>query len=238
MFGEVSSALGNQPSPADYPNMKPAFAHLAPTVPVAFAAAMGIALSVFLLPGAGVQEGPTPLLAVIGGAAGRVAADLPAPVNNRASAPVRRAVISARPAVTRSERSAPPRRHAETRTHRVHRQTRTRVVRPTPTVSVPAAAPAAPATPVTTRRSFGNPKSAAGKSHDGHGHARALNSTAVTKAPSARVRGTAKALGHSIEHHEGLPPGQAKKAPTVPPPAPTALPKSNGNGNEKNGGKK
>jgi hypothetical protein len=216
--------------------MKPAFAHLAPTVPVAFAAAMGIALSVFMLPGAGVQGEPTPLLAVIGGAAGRVAADLPAPVNHRAPEPVTRAVILARPAATRSERVATPRRHAETRTHRVHRHTRTRVVRPTPTVPVQAAAPAAPVTPVTTRRSFGNPKSAKSKSH-GHGHARALQPTAGTNAPSTRGHGKAKAVGHSVEHHDGLPPGQAKKAPTTPSPAPTMSPKANGggNGHERNG---
>jgi hypothetical protein len=217
--------------------MKPAFAHLAPTVPITFAAAMGIALSVFLLPGADVQGEPTPLLAVIGGAAGRVAADLPAPVNHRASEPVVRAVIPARPAATRSERFAPPRRHAEARTHRVHRHTRTRVVRPSQTVPVQAAAPAAPTTPVTTRRSLGNPKSTKGKLH-GHSHARALRPTAGTKAPSARGgHGKAKALGHSIEHH-GLPPGQAKKAPTAPQPAPTTPPKANAGGNGNNGGKK
>jgi hypothetical protein len=217
--------------------MKPAFAHLAPTVPVTFAAAMGIALSVFLLPGAGVQGEPTPLLAVIGGAAGHVAADLPAPVNHRASEPVARAVIPARPAATRSERFALPRRHAEARTNRVHRHTRTRVVRHSPTVPVQTAAPAAPTTPVTTRRSLGNPKSAKGKLH-GHSHARALRPTAGTKVPSARGHGKAKALGHSIEHHDGLPPGQAKKAPTAPQPAPTTPPKANAGGNGNNGGKK
>jgi hypothetical protein len=212
--------------------MKPAFAHLAPTVPVTFAAAMGIALSVFMLPGAGVQGDPTPLLAVIGGAAGRVAADLPAPVNHRAPEPVTRAVVPARPPATRSERFAPPRRHAEARTHRVHRHTRTQVVRATPTVPVQTAAPAAPATAVTTRRLLGNPKSAKSKSHHGHGHARALQPTAGTRAPSARGHGKAKALGHSSEHHSALPPGQAKKAPAAPAPAPTTSPKANRGGNE------
>jgi hypothetical protein len=102
---------------------------------------------------------------------------------------------------------------------------------------VQAAAPAAPTTPVTTRRSLGNPKSAKSKSH-GHSHARALRPAAGTKAPSAREHGKAKALGHSIEHHDGLPPGQAKKAPTAPQPAPTTPPKANARGNGNKGGKK
>ena len=61
-----------------YSTMK-AFAHLSPTVPAVFIAAIGIALSVFLLPGAWVQGEPSPLVAVVGGAAGRVAADLRLP---------------------------------------------------------------------------------------------------------------------------------------------------------------
>jgi hypothetical protein len=210
--------------------MKPAFAHLAPTVPITFAAAMGIALSVFLLPGAGIQGEPTPLLAAIGGAAGRVAADLPATVDQQASEPVRRAVTLARPAATRPERFAPQRRPAGTKMHRTHRRTRTLVVRPTPSVPVQAAAPAAPATPVTTRRFFSNPRSAKSKTR-GHGHAHAPKPSAGTPAPRAHGHGKAKALGHSIEHHGGLPPGQAKKAPTAPPPAPTTTPKANGGGN-------
>jgi hypothetical protein len=214
--------------------MKPAFAHLAPTVPITFAAATGIALSVFLLPGAGVQGEPTPLLAVIGGAAGRVAADLPAAVNHRASEPVVPAVIPARPAATRSERFAPPRRHAEARTHRVHRHTRIRVVRHSQTVRVQAAAPAVPTTPVTTRQSFSNPSSKRKSYGHGHAHARALKPTAVTEAPTAHGHGKAKASGH----HDRLPPGRAKKAPTAPRPAPTTPPKANAGGNGNNGGKK
>jgi hypothetical protein len=242
MFGEVSFALGNQPSPADYPNMKPAFAQLAPTVPVAFAAAMGIALSVFLLPGAGVPSEPAPLLAVIGGAAGRVAADLPAPVVHHASTRARNAATPARLAATRPARLVPRRRQAGAGKHRTHQRPRTRAVPPARSVPAPvqAAAPAAPATPVTTLRSFSNPRSKKGKSR-GHayGHSRALQPAAVSPAPRAHGHGKAKALGHSSDHHSGVPPGQAKKAPTVPPPAPpTALPKANGNGNGKNGGKK
>ena len=221
--------------------MKPAFAQFAPTVPLTFAAAMGIALSLFLLPGAGVSSEPTPLLAVIGGAAGRVAADLPAPVVHHASKPLGSAATPARPAVTRPAQLVPRRQQAGAATHRTHHRAHTRAVRPARSAPVPvqAAAPAAPATPVATLRSFGNPRSKKGTSR-GHayGHSRALQPAAVAPAPRVNGHGKAKAPGHSSEHHGGLPPGQAKKAPTAPPPAPTALPKSNGNGNEKNGGKK
>jgi hypothetical protein len=215
--------------------MKPAFAHFAPTVPVAFAAAMGIALSVFLLPGAGVQSEPTPLLAVIGGAAGRVAADLPARGKRHASEPVRSVApvrpAATRPAATRTERLAPRRRQAGTKSRRAHHPARTRVVRAAPSVPVQAPPPTARAAPVTTRQFFSNPTSK-GKSHGhAHAHARALKPTAATEAPTTHGHGKAKAIGHSRERHDGLPPGQAKKAPTAPPAAPTTPPKSNGNGN-------
>ena len=65
---------------ADNAMMK-VLAHLSPTVLAVLAAALGITLSVFLLSGAGAQGEPAPLLAVISGAAGRVAADLPAAVH-------------------------------------------------------------------------------------------------------------------------------------------------------------
>jgi hypothetical protein len=235
MLGEVAFALSERPTPADYSNMKPAFAHLSPTVPATFAAAMGISLSVFLLPGAGVQGEPTPLLAVIGGAAGRVAADLPATVNERASEPVGKAASSAQLAATRSEHFVPRRRQAATKAHRVHRRARTRVVRRAPSAPVQAAAPAAPATPVTTRQSFSTPTTATSKPR-GYGHGRALKPTAG--APAPRSHGHGKALGRSSEHHHGLPPGHAKKAPTAPLLAPTTPPKANGGENGHKGGTK
>jgi hypothetical protein len=93
---------------ADYSTMK-AFAHLSPTVPAIFVAAMGIALSVFVLHGAWVTGEPRPLLAAVGGAAGRVVADLPATVNHhRASEPVRK--LASMP----SERFVPRRQQAAT----------------------------------------------------------------------------------------------------------------------------
>ena len=83
------------------------FAHLSPTVPAIFVAAMGITLSVFLLHGAWVQGEPTPLLAAVGGTAGRVVADLPATVDHRASKPVREVASSAEFAATPSEHFVP-----------------------------------------------------------------------------------------------------------------------------------
>lgn len=59
--------------------MKPALAHLSPTVPAAFATAVAISLSGFLLASAGVQGEPVPLLPAVGDVAGSVIADLPTP---------------------------------------------------------------------------------------------------------------------------------------------------------------
>jgi hypothetical protein len=203
-----------------------AFAHLSPTVPAIFVAAMGISLSVFLLPGAGVQGEPTPLLAAIGGPAARVAADLPAAVAKRASEPVRRAAAFAQLAAARSEQFAPA-----TKAHRAHRPVRSAVVRPAPSAPPQATAPAAPATPVTS-----SPTTATSKAH-GHAYGRARESTAGATVPRAHGQGTA--VGRSSDHHHGVPPGHAKKAPTAPPAAPTTTPpKVNGGGNGHKEGKK
>jgi hypothetical protein len=191
-----------------FSNMK-AFAHLSPTVPAIFVAAMAISLSVFLLPGAVVQGEPTPLLAVIGGAAGRVAADLPAAVAERASEPARRAASSAQLAATRSEQLVP---------QRAHPSARSRVVRRAPAASAPPAAP---------RLSFSSPTTA---TSGVHGH-RARRSTAGAPVPGAHWHG--KAFGRSSEHHHGLPRGHAKKAPTS---ALTTPPNGGVNGHK--GGKK
>jgi hypothetical protein len=122
MFGEVALALDEWSTPADYSNMKPSFAHRSPTVPATFAAAIGISLSVFLLRGVGVQNEPTPFSLAIGGAAGRVAADLPAPVNERASEQVGKIGSSAQLVATRTEHFVSPRREAATKAHRVQRR--------------------------------------------------------------------------------------------------------------------
>ena len=214
-----------------------AFAHLSPTVPAIFVAAMGIALSVFLLPGAWVQGEPSPLAAVVGGVAGRVAADLPATVSKRASQPARKAASSAQLASTPSQHFAPRRQRAATNAHRVHRHARTGFVGQTPSAPEQAAAAAASATPVTTSGSLSSPTTAPvnarGHRH-GHGHGR--KSTVGAQAPG--VHGHGKALGRSSEHHHGLPRGHAKQAPTASLPAPATPPEEHGGGNGHKGGKK
>ena len=232
--------LAKQRSPSadgrncQYSNMK-AFAHLSPTVPAIFVAAMGISLSAFLLSGARVQGEPTPLLAVIGGAAGRVAADLPAPVAKRASEPVRKAASSAQLAATRPEHFVPHRRQVATKAHRAHRRAQRGVVERAPFAHPQAATPATPAAPDTTQLPFSSATTATSKAR-GHGHGRARKSTAG--APVPRAHGHGKAFGRSSEHHHGLPRGHGKKAPTAPSSAPTTPPKVNGGGNGHKGGKK
>jgi hypothetical protein len=244
MFSEVAFALTRTATSTDYSDMKPALAHLSPTVPATLAAGIGIALSIFLLPGIGGQGEPTSLLPAIGGAAGRVAADLPAPANERASEPVAKASVSS-PAqfdAARTEHFVPQRRQAAAKAHRVHRRARPHVVRRAPSAPVQvAAAPAAPATPATERTFFSTPATAKGKAHGhehshGHGHGRTPQPTAGAPAPGSHGHG--RALGRSSEHHDGLPPGHAKKAPTAPAPAPTSSQKATGDGNGHKGGKK
>ena len=215
--------------------MKQAFSHRSPTIPATLAAAIGMSLSVLLLTGVGVQGEPTPLLPAIGGAAGRVAADLPATASAGPSEPVGKAASSARPAATRIEDFVPQRRQAATSSHRIHRHAPTRAVRPAPAATpVQAPAPAAPTTPVTARQFSSTATKAKGKAR-GHGHRRTPKPAGG--APAPRAHGHGKALGRSSEHHHGLPPGHAKKAPTAPSPPATPA-KGNGGGNGHKGGKK
>jgi len=205
-----------------------AFAHLSPTVPAVFVAAMGISLSAFLLSGARVQGEPTPLMAAIGGVAGRVAADLPAPVAKRVSEPVRKAASSAELAATRPEHFAAHGRQVATKTHRA-RSAPSEVVRRAPSASRQASA-----TPDTTRVTVSSPTTATSRAH-GHGRAR----TSTAGAPVPRAHGHEKAFGRSSEHHHhGLPRGHGKKAPTAPSSAPTMPPNVNGGGSGHKGGKK
>jgi len=233
MFGEVAFALSERPAPADYSNIKPALNHLSPTVPATFALAIGISLSVFMLPGMGVPGGPTPLLSAIGGAVGRVAADLSATANERASAPVGKAASSAQLVATQTELFMLQRGQAATKAHLVRRRARTGVVRRAPSTPVQVAAPGAPATPVTTRHFFSTPTTAKGKAR---GHGRALKKP-TAEAPAPRAHGHGKALGRSSEHHHGLTPGHVK-TPSASSPAPITPPKGNGGGNGHKGGKK
>lgn len=238
MFGEGRVRRQRTGTTPDSSHMKAAFAHLPPLVPAAVAVAVAISLTVFLLPGVGLQSGPTPLLTSLGGAAGRVAADLPAPIaKKRAPREVRTVSFSAQLVATRT---APVRQRprAATSTHRVHPSAQLRVVRHAPVPAVQAPRPAAPAAPATTRTFFSSPGKTTGhgRGHgQGHGHSGAPKP--VVKAPAPRAPGHGKAPGHSSGHGHGLAPGQLKKAPPGSPPAP-APPKANGGGNGHKGGKK
>ena len=225
--------------PADYSILKPALAHLSPTVPAAFATAVAISLSGFLLAGAGVQGEPAPLLPAVGSAAGRVIADLPAVA---AKHPSRPATHHAHPATlatttTTSHEFAPQPRAVASKPQPVHRPARVVPRAAPPRIHVPAPAPrAAPAaTPVIPKT-----PAAKGKAR-GHGHSRA-HAPKPAPATGTRAPGRGRALGH----HHGLPPGQAKKAPAAAQPTIAAPPKANGggppadhgNGNGHDGGKK
>jgi hypothetical protein len=215
--------------------MKPVLAHVSPTVPAACAAAVAIALSGFLLAGAGGQSEPAPLFPAIGSAAGRVIADLPVAAHKRVSEPVRRAVPPAT-VVTAVTAPAPQPRAVVTSAHRVHR--------PAPAVRRPAPArahapmPAPRATPVMTRVLPKSPtKEGKARGHS-HSDARALRPLAAGR---DRVHGHGKAVGHQ----GGLPPGQAKKVPGGHHPehatSPTAAggePAEHGTANGHGGGKK
>jgi hypothetical protein len=206
---------------ADYSKMKPALAHLSPTVPAAFATAIAISLSGFLLAGAGVQGEPAPLLPAVGSAAGRVIAQLPAAAHRRhVSEPVTRSAASPRLVATATH-EFPRRRTVVAKPHRVHRAAPVARQAPRARVHVPARAPRP--TPVTTRVFPKRPASTGKARGHGHSHARAPKPQAAT---GARVHGHGRALGH----HHGFPPGQAKKAAAAPQPAPAATAKSHGGG--------
>jgi hypothetical protein len=200
--------------------MMKVLAHLSPTVLAVLAAALGITLSVFLLSGAGAQGEPAPLLAVISGAAGRVAADLPAAVHTPASKPIAEAASYTPPAITPSVRLAPTRQAAATQVRRGHGSARSGAVRRAP-FAHSQGRPATPATPVTTHG-------------HGHGHAHALKSFAGAHVSGAHGHG--KASGHSSEHHHGHARGHAKKA--TPPSVPATPPKEHGGGHGHKEGKK
>jgi len=217
MFGEAAFALSERPEPDDMESMKPPFAHLSPTVLAAFAAGTSISLSLFLLPGAGGQGEPIPLLPAIGGAAGSVAANL----GTSAHKPRTTQTTVRSSAHANLAPAVPVKQVAALRApvHKVHRPYRTRPVRARAVRHTPPA-PVRVTAPATTRQFFSTPK-AKGKGH-GHRHA---------NKPATGIRsggsGHGKALGHSKDHQRVRPPGQAKKVPTAPAAAP---PKSNGGG--------
>ena len=206
--------------------MRGAFADVSPAVPAAFAAGLGISLWVFLLPAGVVQKGPPPVLPAFGGAAGRVAADLPVAPR---SAPEVRKTASAQPQFVVALR---PR---TTKAGQVHHRARTVVVRREPSAPVRAVAPATRKTPVTTSELFSIPPRGKGEAR-GHDRGHGPKPKAATPAPLPP--GGGKALGHSNEHQDRLPPGRAKKAPPASESGPSPPPKGNGRGNGRkdNGG--
>ena len=234
MFGEVAFAVSERVRPANLSNVKAAFAHLSPIAVAALVAGIGISLTltVFLLPGAGTQSGPTPLLPSSAGNAGRMAADLPPAAHRRAPESVGAASSSSQLVATRTE-LVPQRQRTATKAHRAHRHSRARLVRRTPAAHMQVRGSAARAAPATTRRFFSTSGKAKSNARN-HGHSRSPNPAAG--APR-RAHGHGKAVGHSSEHHHRRAPGRSKKAPTGSSHAP-APPKANGGGKGSSGGKK
>lgn len=211
--------------------MKPPLAHVSQTALAALAAGIAIWLSVFVLPGAGGQAQPIPLLPAIGGAAGGVVAAFEAPSHQVSTPRPRPTATGAHPARVTAlrEHVAVPRAgvHKVRRAHRAH----------APVVRARRFAPkrATVTAPVTSRGFSGSRGKAKARAHS---HSAGPPAWAVAR---GRRSGHDKARGHSHEHHRGLPPGQAKKlhAPTAPPPHATGQGTSDhGGGNGHGGGKR
>ena len=232
--------------------MKSSLAHLSPTV-LAFGAAIGLSLSLFLLSGVGLQGGAIPLLPALGGEPESVAAK--PLVHHRRTAPAATAVSATQPVfvpgTVTAPRPAAPRAHHPVRHARARVRVRARpqVVRPAPTPQAPVAV-VAPTTPVTAPQPVRAPRGKAKALGHQRGHfARAPVTGALARGNGqAPAHGNGHARGHSPEHHQRVPPGQAKEARTTPPAAPAAPPKAKGggppadhgggNGNGHKGGKK
>jgi hypothetical protein len=204
--------------------MTPPIVNVSQTAVAALPAATSIWLTLFVLPGAGVQGRPLPLLPAIGEATGGVVAPFQAAARPAATASRRIASsvrVVARPA-TPAGPSATPRRG----THRTHP-----VVRRSSPAPVQAAAPtqvlAAP--PAVAQRPTGL---ALGKAK-ARGHTKAA---AVRAGVGARGRGQGKAYGHSAEHHWGAPPGHGKSASAARPVPPQSTRNPGGEGH--GGGKR
>jgi hypothetical protein len=198
--------------------MKLLATHTSPTLAAALAAG-AISLSVFLIPGAAIQSGPTPLLPELGAMAARVHANLPVAAHHKRPRPVARRVFAPAHVVSMATPRVLPRRvtaaptprpvHRRARVHRIHRVRR--VEHPV----VVAASVAAP-TPVVTPL--------AAETH-ARGHERRSFS-----APT-RAHGHGRALGHSTPRGHGRGLGHEKHAPPAAPASPpAAAPSGNGHG--------
>jgi hypothetical protein len=203
--------------------MTPPIVNVSQTAVAALAAATSIWLSLFVLPGGGVQRRPLPLLPVIGEAAGTVVAPFQAPARPAATASRRTASslhVVARPA-TPAGPAATPRRGTQ-RAHPVVRTSSSAPVQAAALTQVPAAPPAVAQRP--TGLALGRAK-ARGQS----------KVAAMLAGVGARGRGQGKANGHSAAHHWGAPAGHGKGASAARP----LPPQSNGNdGGEGHGGGK
>jgi hypothetical protein len=197
--------------------MTPPYVNISQTAFAALVAAGSILLALFVVPGAGVQNRPLPLLPAIGEAAGVVAAPFAAPARPAATAP-RRAVV---PAQVVARRARPPQPASAARP-------------PLPVIRPPAAARArapiqAPAeTPLIAQQATQPPM---GKAL-ARGHSKA---PAPLAAAGTKGRGHGNAKGHSAQHHQGGRPGHDRGSTARPAPL-----KSRGNhaGNKHGGGKR
>jgi hypothetical protein len=203
--------------------MTPPIVNLSQTAVAALAAATSIWLALFVLPGAGVQRRPLPLLPVIGEAAGTVVAPFQAPARPAATAS-RRTASSVR-VVARTATPAGPAASARRGTQRAHTVVRTSSSAPVQAAAstqVPAAPSAVAQRP--TGLALGRAKA--------HGRSKVA---AMFAGVGARGRGQGKANGHSDEHHSGAPPGHGRGASAARP----VPPQSTGNdGGEGHGGGK
>jgi hypothetical protein len=194
--------------------MSPPFANGMQTALAALVAATVTSLALFVLPGAGVQDRPIPLLPAIGQAIGAVSAPSARPASPHRAVPVvaRPPQVVHRPAPAARSR---PAAHPVTRVHRARA-----AVRPAPKAPVAAHASAAP----TFAQVHVSPR-AKGRAL---GHAKRDAKRVQTGSPvRAHGRGHGKALGHRHPpRRHPSPHGRSKSVP----PARTLSPKSNGHG--------
>jgi len=213
-------------------DVKPPYAHVSQSGLAALAAGVAISLSVFLLPGSGVQ--PTPLLPAFGGTGGPVTANAKLPAARQVAAPRRTVVFTPvlappapAPTVVQTRIVSTPARvvHRSHRAKPAHAR-RTHAPAPRPRSSAPVLAAAPTPVPAAPATKAGPPW---GKAKGWERH-QAQPAAAPVGTSS---HGQGKALGHSSDHHQSISPGQAKKALSAPQPAP---PKANGHDKGKHRG--
>jgi hypothetical protein len=192
--------------------MSPPFANGMQTALAALVAATVTSLALFVLPGAGVQDRPVPLLPAIGQAIGAVSAHSAATPHRAVASSASHARVVRRPAATARSR---PAAHPVTRAHRARA-----AVRPAPKLPVAAHAPAAP----TFAQVHVSPRGKGRALGQAKRHAKRVQTGSPVR---AHGRGHGKALGHRHPpRRHPSPHGRSKSVP----PARTLPPKSNGHG--------